>query len=460
MKELSFRLNPYPFVRNYSDGYYLENQVSHMRAFLPKDKFEWLESIGIHNTLSSIYEILVDSVEIEKTMLQLHKAWLIDIIGIPVTLERRFSYAHKAEIEHRFGDYPFIGIKNESEVPCLINLQIELTDVCNEHCIHCYLPNEKKDKGNALSVEQVIEILQQFRAMNGLKVVFSGGEILLHANLFEILEECKRLNLMILLQSNLLSLTEANLKKIKELDVFNVQVSLYSTDEQIHELITRRKGSFERTKRNIEMLVKNDIPAMISCPVMSQNVSTVRSLHKYAQSLGVDVYFDFMMMAECNGKNDNLSVRINLEQTKDMLQFRIDSQPKFIEAIANSNTLAEALSKRYARRRTMCDILSASLCIDSDGTVYPCPGWNGMKMGNIASSSIKNIWLSEQANKLRAINIDEFATCKSCDLYNFCDMCAVYNFNENGDVYSACSRFCEMAKILKECVIKKYFQLH
>lgn len=159
-------------------------------------------------------------------------------------------------------------------------------------------------------------------------------------------------------------------------------------------------------------------------------------------------------------QNDNLSVRINLEQTKDMLQFRIDSQPKFIEAIANSNTLAEALSKRYARRRTMCDILSASLCIDSDGTVYPCPGWNGMKMGNIASSSIKNIWLSEQANKLRAINIDEFATCKSCDLYNFCDMCAVYNFNENGDVYSACSRFCEMAKILKECVIKKYFQLH
>lgn len=107
-----------------------------------------------------------------------------------------------------------------------------------------------------MSVEQVIEILQQFRAMNGLKVVFSGGEILLHANLFEILEECKRLNLMILLQSNLLSLTEANLKKIKELDVFNVQVSLYSTDEQIHESITRRKGSFERTKRNIEMLVK------------------------------------------------------------------------------------------------------------------------------------------------------------------------------------------------------------
>ena len=210
MKELSFRLNSYTFVRNYSDGYYLENQVNHVRAFLSKDKFGWLGSIGINNTLSSKYEILVDSVEIEKTMLRLHEAWLIDIIGIPMALERRFSYAHKAEIEHRFGDCPLIGIKNESEVPCLINLQIELTDVCNERCIHCYLPNEKKNKGKALSVEQVIEILQQFRAMNGLKVVFSGGEILLHANLFDILEECKRLNLMILLQSNLLSLTEAN----------------------------------------------------------------------------------------------------------------------------------------------------------------------------------------------------------------------------------------------------------
>lgn len=98
MKELSFRLNSYTFVRNYSDGYYLENQVNHVRAFLSKDKFGWLGSIGINNTLSSKYEILVDSVEIEKTMLRLHEAWLIDIIGVPMALERRFSYAHKAGI--------------------------------------------------------------------------------------------------------------------------------------------------------------------------------------------------------------------------------------------------------------------------------------------------------------------------------------------------------------------------
>lgn len=108
----------------------------------------------------------------------------------------------------------------------------------------------------------------------------------MHPHLFRILEECKRLNLMILLQSNLLSLTETGLQRIKELDVFNVQVSLYSTDERIHERITQRKGSFAKTKRNLELLVKHDIPVMISCPVMDLNFSTVRGLHRYAKELG------------------------------------------------------------------------------------------------------------------------------------------------------------------------------
>ena len=59
-------------------------------------------------------------------------------------------------------------------------------------------------------------------------------------------------------------------------------------------------------------------------------------------------------------------------------------------------------------------------------------------------------------NKLNELVFDANTT--SPDMSSWQDF--NLNFNENGDVYSACSRFCEMAKILKECVIKKYFQLH
>ena len=108
----------------------------------------------------------------------------------------------------------------------------------------------------------------------------------------------------------------------------------------------------------------------------------------------------------------------------------------------------------------MCSILSASLCIDSDGTVYPCPGWNDLKLGNMESDTLSGIWQSEAADNLRGVSMDGFAKCRGCDLHNFCDMCAVYNYNENGDLYNICPRFCEMAGMLKECVIEKYNELH
>ena len=31
--------------------------------------------------------------------------------------------------------------------PYLMSLQFELTSRCNERCIHCYIPNEKKERG-------------------------------------------------------------------------------------------------------------------------------------------------------------------------------------------------------------------------------------------------------------------------------------------------------------------------
>ena len=167
-----------------------------------------------------------------------------------------------------------------------------------------------------------------------------------------------------------------------------------------------------------------------------------------------------MMMAGCDGCSDNLTTRLDVKQVKEALKFYLDVNPTYVKAISISGTLEEALSKKYARRRTMCDILSSSLCIDSDGSVYPCPGWNGLILGNINSMTLSEIWNSDNADRLRKIGIGDYAKCQKCDKHNFCDMCAVYNYNENGDLFDICPRFCEMAEILRECVIEKYNELH
>ncbi len=439
-----FRLNPHTFVREFIDFTYMENQVSHTRAYLTGEDRNWMSGNN------------------EELLHRLHSLWLIDMFELPMPLKRDFSYKYKSAVDEIFSNVqPFISEGTTVIRPWLNNLQIELTDVCNERCIHCYLPNTRKDQGRSLSYAQVNDLLQQYKEMGGLKVVFSGGEIFLHNNLFDILEICRSLNLMILLQSNLLTLRPFHIEKLKSLDIFNVQVSLYSSDRAIHESITGSKGSWEKTKKNIELLVENDIPVLISCPVMKQNLSTVPALKAYADSLNVDIYFDFIMMAQCDGNGDNLKVRLNLEDTRKMLQFIVASKPQYKKAIEESTSINDLLLKVFARRRMSCQILSDSICIDSDGTVYPCPGWNSMSLGNIRVMPLVEIWgKSEKAMSLRNIKSTDFAKCQACNLQNFCDMCAVYNYNENGDIFTVCNRFCESARLLRDVVIEQYNQMH
>jgi radical SAM protein with 4Fe4S-binding SPASM domain len=345
----------------------------------------------------------------------------------------------------------------QSQEPQIENLQIELTNSCNERCVHCYLPNKVKDSNQSLEPKEVVNLLHQFYEMGGKKVVFSGGEVLLYKGLLDILDECNSLQLRTLLQSNLLTMTPELADKFKKLNIFNVQVSLYSTDEQIHDSITKRKGSWSRTKQNLELLVSRGVHVLISCPIMKQNLSTAKSLREYAEKLGVDLYFDYVMMAQCDGSIENLDYRLNIEEMRQMIRQMIDTRPEYVEAIRNSKSLEEALSKKFARRRMACSILSSGLCIDCDGTAYPCPGWNGMELGNIKRTSLAEIWYdSPKTLELRQVKSNDFQQCEHCQLQNFCDMCAVYNYNETGDMFNICKSFCDCARIMKESVMESY----
>jgi len=339
----------------------------------------------------------------------------------------------------------------------LKTLQIEITDRCNERCIHCYIPNHAKDKGRTMSKEMVKDLLTQFRKMNGLRVVFSGAETLLHPDLMELLRYARDLDFMLFLHSNLVILTESQAQELAALNLFNVQVSLYSDNAEVHDAITNRKGSYARTIRGLELLAKYNVPVTISCPIMKQNSATIEGLKAYADSLGFSCYFDEIMMAQHNGDPCNLSVRITREEMPALIERIIRLRPEYMRAIREAKSEEELLTKKFARRMTVCNIMSSGMCIDSDGTAYPCAGWNGMKLGNVNNSSLKELWLhGNNTDILRSTKTTEFAKCKQCNLHNFCDMCPVYNYNETGDLTEPCAVFCEKARMTRNVVRNLY----
>ena len=180
-------------------------------------------------------------------------------------------------------------IKLQSDIPPITDLTIEVTNRCNERCIHCYIPDSLKDKGNTMSLENLHSLVDAFADMGGQTVTLTGGEVFLHKELSEFLHQIHQRKLRIIIYSNLVALSDEMLKELESVNVDHIQVSLYGIHPEIHDGITCVKGSCMRTIHSIERILRTRIPLIIACPVMKENRIDIIPLLDYAKKMAIPV---------------------------------------------------------------------------------------------------------------------------------------------------------------------------
>lgn len=343
--------------------------------------------------------------------------------------------------------------------PRLNGIQFELTGRCNERCIHCYLNNAKKDDGIDLPLEKVKAIIDEFADNQGLHISLSGGEMLMHKNIGEIIKYSREKDLIITLMSNLIALTDELTKVIKEANVSAVQVSLYSMNHNIHDEITKVKGSFFKTKKAIEKLVSENIPVIISCPVMKLNRSGYKDVLNYAKSLKCKANTDFIMMAQSDLDTSNLSNRLSIEETELLLRDIIETTKDYIDYLEDTSPISHIKTtdiERY-KKLPLCGAGINDCCIGENGDVFACAGWQSKPLGNVYKQSLMDIWNnSPVAKEVRSVTEGDFPRCVECDARDYCARCLVRNFNESGgDMFKINEHFCKVA-FLNKRVVEEY----
>ena len=337
--------------------------------------------------------------------------------------------------------------------PQIKNLQFELSSRCNERCIHCYIPNPKKNTGFDMPLDKVKKILDEYSIMGGISVTLSGGEAFLHKNLVEILRYCRKKDLKITILTNLTILTDKHIRVLKEVDVAFIQTSLYSMNPDVHDSITTVKGSFYKTKESIEKLVANDIPVQISCPTMKANYRDYKDVLLYAQSLKVKAQTDFIIMARADLDKDNLANRLTLEETEYLLRDIMKYDPKYRDMSLYLRPRSDEISLNYDVfiNEPLCGVGYDNCCVTANGDVYPCAGWQAYVLGNVYHQSLRDIWSnSERIKQLRKITQASFPQCLKCEAFQYCSRCLVRNFNEsNGDMFNVPKHFCDVAFLNK-----------
>lgn len=330
--------------------------------------------------------------------------------------------------------------------PHLTSFHIELTSKCNERCVHCYIPHEKKDTD--IDRELMLNVLRQCRDMGVITVIFSGGEPMLHPEFCKFLHYAKDLDLNVTVLSNLTLLSAQILEVLKYKHATCVNVSLYSMRSEVHDKITGMKGSFEKTKGNILKLIENNIPVQINCPVMKQNKDSFYEVITWGQEHKCAVITDYLIMARYDGSIDNLDNRLSSEELNDVIENLIKNDVVLQTNIQSINRKDSA--NRVKTDDRVCGVGMTTLCMVARGDVYPCAGWQKMICGNVNETSLKEIWeKSPQVDYLRHIRQRDFKKCVDCKENEYCLMCMGRNSNEDpdGNIFSIPEITCKAAEI-------------
>ena len=315
-------------------------------------------------------------------------------------------------------------------------LHIDLTDGCNEKCVHCYLP---KGGAHYIDKEVAFKSLKEFREAQGLSVDVSGGECMLHKDFAEILRYAKSLDLNIVVMSNLTLCDEKMVALLKEIDPQFVNVSLYAVTEAIHDSITQVPGSCRKTKEAIDALQAAGVHVRIATPFMRENKGCVDELKEYASKRHVHLIADSEIFGQIDHSCANQSHALSISELEELL-----SSHKEVFAKGCSE------SKRCRPDAKVCDIGDARLNLDAQGMYYPCDGFHGAIIGDARKDSLWEVWTGEALNKLRALKNKDFGACASCADRAWCKVCPMRNFNETGNMSTHAPWRCEATRIYRK----------
>ena len=308
----------------------------------------------------------------------------------------------------------------------LRSIHIEIADACNERCIHCYIPNERKN--NVIDSSLFYRIIEEGRKMNIIHVTLSGGEPLLHKDILGFLKKCRKLELSVNVLSNLTLLTDDIISEMKKNSLLSVQVSLYSMDAVVHDSITKLNGSFEKTKAGILRLCDEGIPVQISCPIIKQNKDSYGDVLHWGWAHNIAVAIEPVIFATYDHSGCNLENRLSIEEVDDVLT--VQMQEGYAESIRKTAKDKEKLTENDP----ICSVCQYSFCVMASGKVFPCAGWQNNVIGDLNHQTVQEIWeTSEKIKKLRQIKRSQFSQCVDCKDRGYCTVCMMWNSNENSD---------------------------
>jgi radical SAM protein with 4Fe4S-binding SPASM domain len=314
-----------------------------------------------------------------------------------------------------------------------IDVHIDVTYRCNERCVHCYLDHD--DHGE-LTTSEIKDVLNQLADAGVFFLTFSGGEVFLRRDFFELVEYARRLLFNVKVKTNAVMIREAEAQRLRTLGVEQIQISVYSHRPQVHDAITKLPGSLKRTVDAIRFLKAQGLKVIIANVLMTANMGDHAGVQALARELGVRYTLDPTITPKMDGDTSILDLRIPGEELG--------------EVFHNEDLIGDAKEFCAPPRAADEDDLDGYPCsaghtacyISPYGDVFPCVQFP-LPSGNIRQQKFVDIWRhSPQLNEVRSIRARDLHVCSGCSHVATCTRCPGLAFME-GNMRGPSTADCE-----------------
>ena len=163
--------------------------------------------------------------------------------------------------------------------PSLRYLELQITNKCNLRCKHCYIGDREFSE---LSVHQIKNILTEFEEMQGLRVLITGGEPLVHSKFFGINEMLPDFFVRKVLFSNGLLL---NKRTLRQLNADEIQISIDGL-EAAHDSL-RGRGTYKAALKAAGLAIDSGFEVSIATMVHRKNLDDFDEMDRLFKRMGV-----------------------------------------------------------------------------------------------------------------------------------------------------------------------------
>lgn len=336
--------------------------------------------------------------------------------------------------------------------PLLGNLDIELTERCNNRCIHCLINRQEDDleaKAREMDTAFVLDLLRQAAELGCLTVRFTGGEPLLRPDFPEIYRAARRLGMQVLLFTNARLITPELATLFARVPPGQVvEVTVYGMHPGSYEAVAGAKGSFEEFRKGVELLREHEIPFFVKQALLPQNRGEMAEFEAWAATIpamdqrpSYAMNFDLRARRDDPAKNRRIAaLRFAPAETVALLA----SDPKYVSGMQE---FCGKFMHPPDNRLFSCGG-GHNICVDAYGNAQMCmPLRHPDMVCDLRVHSLREVLtgIFPQFRKRKAENPDYLRRCAVCFLKELCEQCPAKSWMEHGTVDTPVEYFCDIA---------------